>query len=64
MKFQLNSINDLRGWLLIFSLTALSGCAAGPQTVSSLCPPFPQLPAPLLKPPPTLYLLTPEMREQ
>lgn len=62
MKLQLNSINDLCSWLLIGSLTALPGCAAAPKPVTAMCPQFPQPPAPLLKPPPTLYLLPPEMR--
>ena len=62
MKSQMNSINDLCSWLLIGSLAALSGCAADPKTVSNICPPFPQLPETLLKEPPTLYLLPPEMR--
>lgn len=64
MKSQMNSINDLRSWLLICSLAALSGCAAAPQTLSGVCPPFPQPPAPLLQPPPTLYLLPPEMSQR
>lgn len=50
-------------WLSVCLIFALSRCATAPQSLTGICPPFPQAPVQLLKPLPTLYLLPPEMRQ-